>query len=54
MEFCLIKSFVKISAGDIKKPKKSILSWQLLAEKMAWNVLFILGGGIAMAAGATV
>ena len=36
------------------KPKQSILNWKLVHEKMAWNVLFLLGGGFAMAEAATV
>ena len=36
------------------KAKESILTWKIVHEKMAWNVLFLLGGGFAMAAGATV
>ena len=36
------------------KPSKPILTWRLVRAKMSWNVLFILGGGFAMAAGAIV
>ena len=43
-----------IPGKRLRKPKRSILTWQLVHEKMAWNVLFLLGGGFAMAAGATV
>ena len=35
------------------KTAKPLITWKQMASKMGWGVIFLLGGGFAMAAGIT-
>ncbi|TMS14115.1 Solute carrier family 13 member 2 [Larimichthys crocea] len=37
--------------GKLVKAPKTLLNWQVVHERMPWNVILLLGGGFALAAG---
>lgn len=39
--------------GKLKGPPP-LLNWKTVHEKMAWNIVFLLGGGFALAEGCEV
>lgn len=40
--------------GKLVKAPKTLLNWQVVHERMPWNVILLLGGGFALAAGSEV
>ncbi|KAM9348133.1 solute carrier family 13 member 2-like [Symphorus nematophorus] len=38
-------------AGKLVKAPKTLLNWQVVQERMPWNIVLLLGGGFALAAG---
>lgn len=47
----------KLHLGLTGKPVKSppsLLNWQVVHERMPWNIVLLLGGGFAMAAASEV
>ncbi|XP_048582686.1 solute carrier family 13 member 5 isoform X2 [Nematostella vectensis] len=38
--------------GGVHKPPPNLLTWNTVAHKMPWNVVFLLGGGFSLAQGA--
>ncbi|XP_040005898.1 solute carrier family 13 member 2-like isoform X2 [Xiphias gladius] len=41
-------------AGKMIKAPPTLLNWQLVHERMPWNIILLLGGGFALAAGSEI
>lgn len=48
-----IKMFLHVTGKRIKAPP-TLLNWQVVHERMPWNIILLLGGGFALAAGSEV
>lgn len=40
--------------GKMVKSPPNLLNWQVVHERMPWNIILLLGGGFALAAGSEV
>ena len=40
--------------GSPLKPPPALLNWDVVHEKMPWNIILLLGGGFALARGSEV
>lgn len=40
--------------GKMVKTPPTLLNWQVVHERMPWNIILLLGGGFALAAGSEV
>lgn len=40
--------------GKMVKSPPTLLTWQVVHERMPWNIILLLGGGFALAAGSEV
>lgn len=40
--------------GKMVKSPPTLLDWQVVHERMPWNIILLLGGGFALAAGSEV
>lgn len=49
----MFKLLVGLTGKTVKAPP-TLLNWQVVHERMPWNIILLLGGGFALAAGSEV
>uniref|UniRef100_A0A673BTX8 Solute carrier family 13 member 2-like n=1 Tax=Sphaeramia orbicularis TaxID=375764 RepID=A0A673BTX8_9TELE len=57
--FLLVDDYLNVAlsvclTGKIVKSPPTLLNWQVVHERMPWNIILLLGGGFALAAGSEV
>lgn len=53
MKICIFL-YLLVPTGTPAKAPKPLLTWDVVHEKMPWNIILLLGGGFALAHGSEV